>query len=287
MASSPCIIKNTSEYTLQLMQTCTSGTVHSIYRKTINLSFDGQLLALQACGSPLSPISLITELDAEYMECLPITVGDPATVKNGVLSLNDRCIFSWNTARVHNLTLSERISKAQLPYLMSCLRDALSLRDAGSFDLLFTNPTRADDLLVLNAAGKRLLEAKLYLQNHQWNEAADMLCRLVGLGLGLTPAGDDFLCGVLAGLIFCGLDSHPFYQALSFQVQEHLTNTNDISATFLRCALQGQFSLAVKRLPSLTSASEIFSVFREIGHSSGTDTLCGIYYVLSIFPSLI
>ncbi|MFR1608831.1 MAG: DUF2877 domain-containing protein [Anaerobutyricum soehngenii] len=24
----------------------------------------------------------------------------------------------------------------------------------------------------------------------------------MGLGLGLTPGGDDFLCGVLAGIIF-------------------------------------------------------------------------------------
>nr|WP_253291475.1 DUF2877 domain-containing protein [Anaerobutyricum soehngenii] len=35
-----------------------------------------------------------------------------------------------------------------------------------------------------------------------WEESAQSFCRLIGLGLGLTPGGDNFLRGVLAGIIF-------------------------------------------------------------------------------------
>ena len=286
MTASPFIITAISEYALQLLQKHPFGIIHSVYRKTINLSLNGQLLALQTYTSPLSPLSLITKLNAEQMECLPVKEGDPVKIQNGVLSLHHCCMFSWNAAYIHNLKLSEQIPKTQIPSLTSLIRETLSMQSAGGFELLFTDKIPPDDTLILVAARKYLSKTRTYLLQRHWNEASHTLCRLIGLGLGLTPSGDDFLCGVLAGLHLCGLLSHPFYPALSSQIQVHLTDTNDISAAFLHCALQGQFSLAVNRLPSMISASQILSVFREIGHSSGTDTLCGIYYVLSTLPLL-
>lgn len=114
-------------------------------------------------------------------------------------------------------------------------------------------------------------------------EAAVRLSRLLGLGIGLTPSGDDFLCGVLAGLHMAGNDSHPFTQRLRSELANRLSDTIDISAAFLSCALDQQFSLAVNRLYRLPTAEEILASFEEIGHSSGTDTLCGILWSLTHF----
>lgn len=47
-------ITDTSDYLNELLSGETSGTVHSVYRKTINLSIGGTLAALQAKGSPIS-----------------------------------------------------------------------------------------------------------------------------------------------------------------------------------------------------------------------------------------
>ncbi|MDD5875020.1 MAG: hypothetical protein PUC78_03970, partial [Baileyella intestinalis] len=38
--------------------------VHSAYERTINLMIDGQLIALQVKGSPVSPISVILPLNS-------------------------------------------------------------------------------------------------------------------------------------------------------------------------------------------------------------------------------
>ena len=43
-------ITDTSDYLNELLSGETSGTVHSVYRKTINLSIGGTLAALQAKG---------------------------------------------------------------------------------------------------------------------------------------------------------------------------------------------------------------------------------------------
>ena len=58
-----------------------------------------------------------------------------------------------------------------------------------------------------------------------------------------------------------------------------LARTNDISRTFLRCALDGYFSEAIQYLADCISEKEILQSFEAIGHSSGMDSLSGILFV--------
>ena len=102
---------------------------------------------------------------------------------------------------------------------------------------------------------------------------------LIGLGIGLTPSGDDFLCGVLAGLTLLGLRDSQDFRHLSAEISRNLAKTNAISAAFLRCAMNGQFSEALVTLGSV-SFSQSLQMFHDIGHSSGADTLCGLYFAL-------
>ena len=80
-------ITDTSDYLNELLSGETSGTVHSVYRKTINLSINGTLADLQAKGSPISPISLITTLTSEEMESLEISAGDFVTLKENIITI--------------------------------------------------------------------------------------------------------------------------------------------------------------------------------------------------------
>lgn len=276
-----CPITATSEYAAAFLEGHPMhGTVHSVYRKTINLSLEGELLALQAARSPLSPISLITGLSGGEMADLELCPGAPVLVQERSVLLSGTYRFDLKTASRKNLKLSAGLTEKECAQLQKNIHSALEKREAGSFELLFTDTKRAEEIPFLSIAGKRFRETVLFLEKNCWESGADALRRLIGLGLGLTPGGDDFLCGVLAGLIFAGKTAHPFFRALCMQIDRHLTDTNDISAAFLVCALKSQFSLAVNRLPQLSSPDKILSVFCEIGHSSGTDTLCGILFAL-------
>lgn len=279
-------ITTTSKYAAELLNRPAHGTVHSVYRKTINLSFGGRLLALQAAGSPLSPISLITGLSPEDMELLPISAGDIAEIRNQAITINESVCFPFGPACVQDLKLLKTLDSVQIDILERQILIALSAQNAGSFELLFTAPGRAKDILFLSAAEKRLSDTEYCIRTNDFQGASSILRGLIGLGLGLTPGGDDFLCGVLAGLFLCGLTPHPFTRLLQKEINEHLADTNEISAAFLSCALANQFSLAVNSLCSLPSGKELLSTFREIGHSSGTDTLCGVYYAFHIRHSL-
>ena len=85
-----------------------------------------------------------------------------------------------------------------------------------------------------------------------------------------------------SGLFLSGKNTHPLTGFLKTEIREHLTDTIDISAAFLSCALEEQFSLPVNRLCTLPSPEEIRTQFQAIGHSSGMDTLCGILFSLSL-----
>lgn len=276
-----------SEYILAFLGGHRQGFVHSVYRKTVNLSLEGQLVALQAADSPLSPISLLTPLTGGEMTALPVAVGMPAATASGALHVGENLMFLFDRVSPIALQLTGSLPFEKRILLRERLHSLLASRNAGSFELLFSDPRLAMEIPFLAAAKEYLACASRAMASSYWEEAAGWLGRLIGLGPGLTPGGDDFLCGVLAGIILSGIAGHPFSFALRKYIDRHLKDTNDISAAFLQCALKGQFSHAVNSLLLLPSREEIFGAFTAIGHSSGTDTLCGITYLLGFDTALV
>jgi len=111
------------------------------------------------------------------------------------------------------------------------------------------------------------------------NEAA----QLIGLGPGLTPAGDDYLGGVLVGLRWLGRAAQA--DSLWRWLEPRLAGTGPISAAHLRAAAAGQMHEALHQLlddlaaweaPDLNPALERLD---RVGHTSGWDALAGIVAV--------
>jgi hypothetical protein len=108
---------------------------------------------------------------------------------------------------------------------------------------------------------------------------------LAGLGGGLTPAGDDFIVGILLGL-----RSIPSPESLS-SIYESILNiaiprTNALSAAWLQAAAKGNIhELWHQFFDALVfgSTSELQIGARRIlavGHSSGADALAGFVLIL-------
>lgn len=121
---------------------------------------------------------------------------------------------------------------------------------------------------------------------------------LIGLGAGLTPSGDDFLCGFLcaAGCIAAeprGAADSPAADprraqawAIGRAVEDGAAATGAISASFLKCAARGFFPRDLNMAAASIAADDRFAAAASIGslcdmgHSSGADTatgfLCGL-----------
>jgi hypothetical protein len=111
--------------------------------------------------------------------------------------------------------------------------------------------------------------------------------RLVGLGPGLTPSGDDFLVGCLRGLWLLRCSEPVAHQTLD-HVREPLLSdldprTTRVGAEFIRYAMGGAFAEVLDRAAlSLLAPSRprvVRSAIRRLlcqGETSGTDTALGL-----------
>lgn len=283
-----CAVCRTTVYAADILSSCSAGTVHSVYRKTVNLQWGASLLALQADGSPLSPLSLITSLTEAELSALPLAAGQTVRIAGSIIQIGSVCFdlscaeridLSLPPGRSHNCTAAQEL-----------IQTVLQQSETHGFRQIFCgvcNDGPLDETLILTAAQAHLTRSRQALQMQDFSLCAQELTALIGLGIGLTPSGDDFLCGVLAGCTLCGLTEHPFAVQLRQQTLRQLSRTNDISGAFLRCAVQGQFSQAVSLLSRSCPLEEITAAFQAIGHSSGMDTLCGVLYLLQQVPALL
>ena len=283
-------ILQASEYAFDILKSTSTLIVHSVYRKAVNLKAGNQLLSLQPRGSVLSPISLITDCTEDELAKLPFTAGKALSVPLNTEHTSWQDLFlsvrnlEHDPAR-QNFLYNREFQQTIL--LHKKIRQAIALTGESDLpphmrgvELIWNQPNLVSESLYMSAIQNILHQFRL--ETGDSAKMADTLCRLIGLGIGLTPSGDDFLCGFLAGLRLSLSESDSFRQILEKKICSHLDRTNEISAAFLHCAVLGQFSSPIHLLinPDIT-VEQIYRAFSDIGHSSGVDTLCGISTALS------
>ena len=274
-----CEITRLSQYAARRLQPGTTGTVHSAYEKSVNLRVPDGLVCVQAAGTAQSPLTLAAWLSPAALAALALEPGMDMTVRGSMLCFGNGVQLSFARAERTAHTLRPLLQPERLAELQAALELALTRADGRGLAGGLSREGTEDWLQT--AVEQRLSCAQTLLRQRQWEPAAAQLAALLGLGIGLTPSGDDFLCGMLAGSILAGRQREPFFLALRAEIAAGLSQTNDISAAFLQCALDGQFSEPVLALTKPEpEAARIAESFSKIGHSSGFDTLCGIVFCL-------
>jgi hypothetical protein len=116
------------------------------------------------------------------------------------------------------------------------------------------------------------------------NALANEAAQLIGLGPGLTPAGDDYLAGILVGLRWLGRSAQA--ESLWRWLEPRLAaRTSAISAAHLAAAASGQMHEALHDLLDQLSAWQApdlhpgLARLDSVGHTSGWDALAGIVAV--------
>jgi hypothetical protein len=112
---------------------------------------------------------------------------------------------------------------------------------------------------------------------------------LIGLGPGLTPSGDDLLCGALVALHAIGevALARDLYAVIGKAARDA---TSPLSAACLKAAAEGQSAEPLHETIAALLANQ--SVVRpleavaRIGHTSGWDTLAGAVLVLRTFAAM-
>jgi hypothetical protein len=123
-------------------------------------------------------------------------------------------------------------------------------------------------------------------RNQDLATAGDACEILVGLGVGLTPGGDDVLVGVLAGLwATCHGDPDrlQWVERLGSLVVSYGVRTNQVSRTYLQMAAMGEFSSSLSDLAAAICTGappgdvvRLSELVFQTGSTSGMDAATGL-----------
>lgn len=249
-----------------------AGRVHSVFARAVNLEWaDGALATLHGPGPLRAPFAATVERVALLRAQRP---GAAVAVEAGRLRLPGLTL-TWETAAAVDCAIP-----TPPPGLDPVVIDALRERTA--------RPTGLDS--PRGVAARAALAAAIRSGDPDALVAA--ATGLLGLGEGLTPAGDDCLVGALAVLHAVG---HPAlvraghcvgHAALAGAPTPVTTiartaaeRTTAIGREFVTHALAGRFSepvLALLRARSARAATSAAARLAGFGATSGADTLAGL-----------
>jgi hypothetical protein len=144
----------------------------------------------------------------------------------------------------------------------------------------------------LNLATGRFDAIRAALQANDCAEFEAAALRVIGLGHGLTPSGDDLVGGILFTLLHAPRTQWvPGMPALHHRIRAAaLCSTNVISAALLDDLMQGasygalHALLAALQSQQAAGIAEAAAQLLRVGASSGADLLAGVLLVLATQP---
>ncbi len=263
-----------------------TGSVHSVFPHTVNIMDDqgGCLYCLSSRGSPV-PNGLLVPPQGTFagfirpgervVNCGPFLL----VMGSGQAAYTCRDVPVWQPVP-HPVV---DVHPARLRANLQRLRILLGGR--GGLAALLGWRIAGDPLSTLaKTALPAVLQLEHSLRQMDPGGLQEALQGLLGLGPGLTPAGDDFLAGMLAAFHVTA-PSHPLLETFHKEVLARARNaTNIISFTMLKYAGMGQGppgALAAAAAVAAGDPANLDNAVAEVlaaGATSGGDILTGIAF---------
>ena len=231
-------------------------------------------LVVRAIGS--LPFGITLDTPPTFLFSDRVAVGAGIAARGGILrftgsplSVDLRDARPWRSKLIDNtIDLGMRPTREAWDVAMTALiedgRGASLARLAGASIDMLVGASRARNILA----------------------ASDALSRLVGLGDGATPAGDDYLVGHFTALWSCVSGSRgraAFVAQLGVRLKELAARTPRISRVYLEAAAEGEVSERLAKLaaqvaagaaPRAIGAAAVAAL--DVGHSSGANGILGL-----------
>jgi hypothetical protein len=275
------------------------GPVLGVFERACHLAAPGgEVIALVLPHIGDGPLNIVVEGQARAFSA--VEPGTTASLRDGHLCLGGLAIAldgaavweprpAWSALRVHRAAITGRLPLLHALALEQAPEDSLlpltaqspqkrrascqpapHMTDYGFAQALSTTVSEATTSLT---AGWRGDHTKL----------VSGAAQLAGLGTGLTPAGDDFLAGLMTWAWLAHPTPRSFCQVL---LDAAAPRTTVLSAAFLQAAAGGECSIAWHRLlAALSDTQTTFRVSETLrvslqgvlshGHTSGADMLAG------------
>lgn len=240
---------------------------HSTYKHTQNYEHNGEIISIHDKSRIASPMAIVLDYEEMAFDRLKdvlttIIIEKNAIRINDVLILRSEVRLSQHDVR-QLVAKNRALVRKQQNILTQVIKD----------ELLVVAPPMSPELT------KRVGTLILSLRENEG--LLDALRALIGYGEGLTPSGDDIVCGLLAGLLYVGLEKQ--FEATATIVRSIIQKTSvtsTISRSFLSYGIEGLFIETLVELYEKLWANqpigELITQIAALGHRSGTDYLKGL-----------
>lgn len=268
----------------ELLQPSLIGAVHSVFSNAINIAFHAELIGIVKPNNGNAPFNLL--LDCLYCFHDLWKRNTFVTVYENQLFFSNKITIAFDKARLWDpdKALSLRSFHFTNEYLFYFKNQIEKLTPKGAFWPLSQDRETSELLymasLLINAC-----------KTHDKEILSETTGLIIGRGQGLTPSGDDFLCGWVVTLL-CAEKNMKFTSQLSntieyllLQIKYFLNNTTWPSQMMLKGAIKGWTIEPVLELihdifSGVSISLDKLSKIWTIGHSSGADMIAGIYHAL-------
>ncbi len=292
--------------------------IATFQRSCYVLGANGGLMCIADTSLVDGPVMLRVDFpEPRYVDALGVRIGMPLLVEDRDLRLGPGILLRMSDARPWTPPVVKRsappeVIRSSLTTLAAGLApaapgDGLAPLVSCAENLANERPVRSSRKgRVVRAALPGLRQLVMGLRTHNSFAVDRGVERLLGLGPGLTPSGDDFLGGMMVGLVrtlgsrsedvdgphagLCCPNEQGSIEAMAESIHRHAANrTTAISAGMLKHAVQGVGSAPVHHLVQLvlgtasTSKSTAAALaLAGAGHTSGWDCLAGLFLGMHI-----
>ncbi|HBC7431055.1 TPA: DUF2877 domain-containing protein [Providencia rettgeri] len=274
-----------------LHQPSPQGTIEQVFNKAINFSIDNVLYTLLCSQLDNAPNSC--RLINKDFSLFDIKDGESINLLDKEILVGNNYLLSFSLCKEwQQPVINFNDNKLKKPSYLLYIEKQIS-----SLDLILTENKsslfkyQGDNFFYLSMT-KQLVQLRSELIESIIKKNKEniiyVIRQFVGLGIGLTPSGDDYLVGLMAFLLLIGHPVATFYPEFFKGITQSLGQTTPISAITLEKALNREYRENMQQLiQSLVDAKEtnIYPQFLEIlniGSSSGSDMLFGLRDALYI-----
>lgn len=263
-----------------LMADQPSRVLH-VFEKSCNLiNKDGEIFSLVdpiIRNGPFSAVlfSKVFPVGIESSDKVKI---DDSTVRVGKITFDASKSIDWN-ATVRWSLLHDKKSNLlkSVSLIEKMIEETAPLQSFAEIVLNIPKNYSSDDPIFRKAKGA-ILELNNGLLDEGYLAMRNGARSLAGLGIGLTPAGDDYLVGAMLAL-FAWEENAKAHKIASILSNEAIPLTNSISAAWLKTSMLGEAGESWHALVRAMAYDQedliVESVMRILpsGHTSGADAL--------------
>lgn len=262
-----------------------NGRIHSVFHKVVNmLTENGMLVALIQEDCEPFPATMVLDKNTNFASW-HLKEGQPVCYRDMFLIIgneNKICVDFQHALPSKKLVIPKKCQAVSGKMLSSiCHLTKVYGNKSSLFDAVFEGK-QSDELGELfRCRVQKIVQCSEKWSAYSVHKMYQAICDITGLGVGLTPSGDDFLNGFFLSAYYLRAKWREAFPFADY-IRQAEKDTGAVSIAMLKNAWNGEARYSLVDLFTALEKDDWQKGKKAVhgvlayGSTSGTDTMCGV-----------